>query len=118
MERYHRRLCAHNLALGCLFFYSSACAGQGAPSESPMRSPTLDYPPPPQQTSDGQVVGADGVPPEVKLRSGASVGPHGVAPSEGPRRDEDASPTREDPLCKSLVLDEATRKARCKQRAR
>jgi hypothetical protein len=48
---------------------SMGCAGKPA-SEQPARSPTLDYPNPSAQTSDGQVVGADGQRPEDKLQTG------------------------------------------------
>lgn len=41
-----------------------------------MRSPTKDYPAEPARTSDGRVVGADGVAPADKLEEGVS--------SEGP----------------------------------
>ena len=55
------------LALGC----------QRA-ADAPLRSPTKDYPLPPPQTSDGQVVGADNRPPEDRLEEGVSSG--GPAP--------------------------------------
>jgi hypothetical protein len=47
------------------------CANH-VPAEQPARSPTRDYPAPPPQTSDGQVVGADGVAPADKLERGAT----------------------------------------------
>jgi|SRR5450432_684300 hypothetical protein len=55
--------------LGCL---GLACCGkaQGAP----LRSPALDYqPPPPESAADGQPVGADRVAPGDKLGQGAST---------------------------------------------
>jgi hypothetical protein len=42
-------------------------------SDAPPRSPTTDYPLPPPQTSDGQVLGADNRPPEDRLQEGAST---------------------------------------------
>ncbi len=55
------------------FSLGLACAEQQA-QEAPARSPAQDYPPPPPTTSDGQVVGADGVPPGDKLQQGPRVG--------------------------------------------
>jgi hypothetical protein len=53
-------------------------------SAPPSRSPSVDYPPPAQETSQGEVIGADRVPPGDKLRSGPQVGSRGVIPAEGP----------------------------------
>lgn len=53
------------------------CATQPAP-ERPFRSPTRDYPAPPVQTSDGEVVGADRMAPEDKLQQGPTQ--DGLAP--------------------------------------
>ena len=55
------------LALGLL---ASGCAQN---TDAPLRSPTKDYPLPPPQTSDGQVVGVDNRPPEDRLEEGAST---------------------------------------------
>lgn len=64
---------------------ASSCAPSS--SEAPLRSPTRDYPLPPPRTSDGQVVGADNVPPEDKLQQGPHGGSeNGLAP--GWRSDE------------------------------
>jgi hypothetical protein len=41
--------------------------------DAPPRSPTKDYPLPPPQTSDGQVLGADNRPPEDRLQEGVST---------------------------------------------
>lgn len=50
-------------------------------SDAPLRSPTLDYRPPPPVTADGEVVGADGVPPGDKLEEGPGGGTKpGLAP--------------------------------------
>jgi hypothetical protein len=55
----------------------AACAERPA-SERPFRSPTVDYPAPPPQTSDGEVVGADRQAPSDKLEAGPSD--DGLAP--------------------------------------
>ena len=47
-----------------------SCAGN---SDPPARSPTTDYPLPPPQTSDGQVLGADNRAPEDRLQEGPST---------------------------------------------
>jgi hypothetical protein len=49
------------LAVGC---------GSPPSAERPTRSPTRDYPADPPQTSDGQVVGADGKAPADTLEQG------------------------------------------------
>jgi hypothetical protein len=55
--------------LGCLVLVGCSKA-QG----SPLRSPALDYqPPPPESAADGQAVGADGVSPSDKLGQGVST---------------------------------------------
>lgn len=54
-----------------------SCAAQPA-SERPLRSPTRDYPAPPAQTSDGEVVGADRMAPADKLEQGPTT--DGLAP--------------------------------------
>lgn len=80
-----------------LWLSAMACS---PPNEAnrPLRSPTLDYPHPPSQTSDGQVVGADRRPPDDTLRMGPKVGPGGVQASEGgPRPELPASSTRPAP---------------------
>lgn len=57
----------------------AALAGCKPPArDAPVRSPSLDYPHPPQQTSDGKVVGADNKPPEQHL--GENAGSKGAAP--------------------------------------
>jgi len=53
------------------------CATQPAP-ERPFRSPTRDYPAPPAQTSDGEVVGVDRMAPADKLQQGPTT--DGLAP--------------------------------------
>lgn len=55
----------------------SLAACSPASSEGPLRSPSQDYRPPPPSTSDGRVVGADGVDPRDRLEEGPSVGGDG-----------------------------------------
>ncbi|HEY6723959.1 MAG TPA: hypothetical protein VI197_08000 [Polyangiaceae bacterium] len=59
------------------------CAAQPA-RDRPFRSPTRDYPHPPTQTSDGEVVGADRMSPADKLEQG----PTGDRPAPGWSLDE------------------------------
>lgn len=61
-----------------------ACGGSPPAEKAPPRSPTTDYPHPAARTADGQVVGADGTPPEDRLRAGPKVGTGGVTPAERP----------------------------------
>jgi hypothetical protein len=89
----------------------------GPAGEVPTRSPTLDYPPPPVQTSDGQVLGADGMRVEDKLRTSPRVGSGGVTPAAAPalieRRPEPSPGEPPDPLCKTLGMGDAARSERC-----
>jgi len=96
---------------------ASACASGAEAGANLTRSPTLDYPPPPAETSDGQVIGADRMPPEHKLRTGPQLGMGGLTPAERPSRVEqinsDPPATPEDPVCSALGVDDSVRKARC-----
>lgn len=79
-----------------LALFACACAPSKQP-EAPLRSPTLDYPLPAAQTSDGEVVGADRIPPNDKIAQGPALGPGGATPSGrpgvgGPERGMVASP--------------------------
>jgi hypothetical protein len=112
-----------------LLLAGTGCADAGTTS-APPRSPSLDYPPPAAQTSNGQVVGADQVPPGDKLRQSPRIGPEGPIPSERPGGPENQGfgPTQEprsvpgepkrgapsDP-CAQMGLDEAAR-ADCERR--
>lgn len=49
-------------------------AGCAAAPEAPVRSPSQDYPHPPPTTSDGEVVGADGVTASDRLQEGPRAG--------------------------------------------
>jgi hypothetical protein len=64
------------LSLGILLALGSLGCQRAA--DAPVRSPSQDYPLPPPQTSDGQVVGVDNRPPEDRLAEGASS--DGLAP--------------------------------------
>jgi len=55
-----------------LALLSASCSP--ASSDAPLRSPTRDYPGPPPTTSDGEVIGADEVPPGDRLEEGARGG--------------------------------------------
>lgn len=71
--------------LACLFL--AACSsGNGAP----LRSPALDYSPPPPETADGDPVGADGTGPGDKLHQGVTSNgpaPGWSADKKGPKYD-------------------------------
>ena|SRR5512132_3779805 len=94
-----------------------ACATSAPNSSALTRSPTLDYPHPATETSDGQIVGADRIRPEHKLQAGPQLGIGGLRPAARPAREEqiDADPlaTPMDPVCTVLGLEDAVRKARC-----
>jgi hypothetical protein len=95
---------------------TSACGGQNA--DSAVRSPTLDYPLPPSQTSDGEVVGADGVRPDDKLAEGVHAGTHGVSPSAGPGAPpETSNPEAKPRPCAEIGLEDASGQSRCKKPA-
>jgi hypothetical protein len=57
--------------------FALGCAAQPA-QDRPFRSPTRDYPAPPAQTSDGEVVGVDRMAPADKLQTGPTN--DGLAP--------------------------------------
>jgi hypothetical protein len=61
---------------------SAGCGGNAG--ESAPRSPSQDYPPPPAQTSDGEVVGADRVPSGEKLETSPKIGTGGIVPAAQP----------------------------------
>ncbi|HET9959485.1 MAG TPA: hypothetical protein VFQ61_33570 [Polyangiaceae bacterium] len=70
------------------WFSCAALLGCAAPAqETAPRSPTLDYPHPAPRTSDGEVIGADGVDPTDKLRQGPTVGTP-TAPGPGWKAEE------------------------------
>ncbi len=94
-----------------------ACANGAGTGANLTRSPTLDYPPPATATSDGQVVGADGVRPEHKLAMSPKIGNGGLTPAASPATFEEATPeaagAADDPECAVLGMSDAVRKARC-----
>jgi hypothetical protein len=93
---------------------TSACGGQGA--GGPVRSPALDYPLPASQTSDGEVVGADRIPPGDKLQEGAHAGTAGVVPAAGPGAPpEQSSPEVKPRPCTEIGLEDASGQSRCKK---
>ncbi len=98
--------------------FVSACGAQQ--NEAPPRSPTLDYPPPPAQTSNGEVVGADRVPPGDKLKQGPTVGTEGVQPSAGPGGGTTGAPERspggaKPSPCTDIGLEDSRGQSRCKK---
>ncbi len=111
MRAQHYLLCLSLLAV-------PACASGAATGANLTRSPTLDYPPPPAETSDGQVVGADGMPPERKLAQSPKVGTGGLTPAATPATVEEARPEQpggpEDPRCAMLGMKDDVRKTRCR----
>jgi hypothetical protein len=112
-------MCTRRLLLPLfLVLLAPACAAFGSSQgEPPMRSPTLDYPEPPVETADGQILGADGMRVEDKLRTSPRIGSGGVTPAEAPasiekRRPEPASEA-EDPICEVLGVRRAVLRERC-----
>lgn len=97
--------------------FVSACGAQQ--NQAPARSPSLDYPPPPVTTSNGEEVGADRVPPGDKLKQGPSVGTEGAQPSAGPgggtgapeRSGGSAKPSP----CTDIGLEDSRGQSRCKK---
>ncbi len=95
-----------------------ACGSGGQKSAGPVRSPTLDYPPPAAWTaSDGQVVGADRQAPADKLRNGAEVGTAGVVPSETPGGPPEQSSEQKPTPCSDIGLVDEAGKSKCKKPA-
>ena len=96
----------------------SACARGASTGANLTRSPTLDYPPSPAETSDGQIVGADRMPPERKLAESPKIGTGGLTPAATPASVEEAHPEPlvgpEDPQCAMLGMKDDVRKARCR----
>lgn len=90
-----------------------ACMAGPSTDRPAMRSPTLDYPLPPTQTSDGQVLGADRIPPQDKLRTSPRLGSEGLTPSQGPESVE--QPTH--PRCNALGMKTTARNERCPESA-
>lgn len=89
-----------------------SCAARPAEG-GPARSPSLDYPPPPAQTSDGEVVGADRQPPGDKLATGPRAGSGGLVPASRPAGGPETPPAKAAP-CKEIGLMDANGKSRCR----
>jgi len=83
-------------SLGAISSIAVACGGS-KPADAPPRSPSSDYPAPAQETSQGEVVGADRVPPGDKLKTGPTIGPGGVTPASGPGTTEPSSKKSQNP---------------------
>ena len=90
-----------------------ACSGSR--NDKVLRSPSLDYPPSAAQTSDGEIVGADRMPPGDKLQEGARAGSEGVHPSGGPAGVDGAGSTSKPHPCAEIGLEDSSGKTRCKK---
>jgi len=88
----------------------AACGGRA--SEPPARSPSLDYPPPDIQSSDGEVVGADRQAPRDKLQSGAHIGSDGID-SGGPGTKEPRGSKAAPEPCAEIGLEDSSGRPRC-----
>jgi hypothetical protein len=98
------------LAVTCTF----GCGG--GKGDTPVRSPTLDYPLPASQTSDGEVVGVDRVPPGDKLQEGVEAGSAGVNTAGKPgavERSGGGGNAKPRP-CAEIGLEDESGKSRCK----
>jgi hypothetical protein len=84
--------------------------GCGRP-DAGARSPTNDYPLPPAQTGDGEVIGADRKPPEDKLREGPRVGDDGVKPGSRPGELEPGAPPSD--RCRHMMPSDPRWKVDC-----
>lgn len=62
------RLAAYSISASLLI----ACGATN--KDAPLRSPSLDYPPPAPRESDGRTMGADNIAPGERLEQGASAG--------------------------------------------
>ena len=91
----------------------AACGGSR--NDSPPRSPSLDYPLPAAQTSDGEIVGADRIPPGDKLEQGPRVGTAGASPSAGPGSGGHAGSQNKPQPCAEIGLEDSSGKTRCKK---
>ena len=98
--------------------FVSACGAQQN-EDAPPRSPSLDYPPPPVETSNGEVVGADRVPPGDKLQQGPKVGTEGAQPAPGPGAGTGAAErsggTAKPSPCTDIGLEDSRGQSRCKK---
>jgi hypothetical protein len=91
------------------------CGGKG---DSPVRSPTVDYPLPSVQTSDGEVVGADREPPGDKLQEGVAAGSPDVNTAGKPSAVEKGTNGGKPQPCAEIGLEDESGKSRCKPAGR
>src|SRR4051812_18838876 len=82
----------------------AACGGSS--NDKIVRSPSLDYPPSAAQTSNGEIVGADRVPPGDKIQQGARAGTAGVSPSAGPGGVEGGGNSGKPSPCAEIGLED------------
>jgi len=81
---------AHGKGLSLLVLAAAACAPQ--PAETPLRSPSTDYPPPETELSATHLdLGADRQAPGDKLKNGATIAPNGLTPAGRPAPAEGAA---------------------------
>lgn len=91
---------------------AAVCTACAAPqTERDTRSPTTDYHEPLQSASDGQVVGADQVPPGDKLQQGPRLGPDGARDPHAKGEPKHHPP---DP-CKEVGLRDADGTSKCEE---
>src|SRR5215831_15935122 len=100
--------------------FVSGCGSASSQNNAPYRSPTHDYPLPPVTTSDGEVVGADRIPPTDKVPQGPKVGTEGVQPSGAPAgvggavEQSSGGVTKPTP-CTDIGLQDSEGHSRCKK---
>jgi hypothetical protein len=97
------------MALWALIGCSAPASKEGG---APLRSPARDYPLPPIQTSDGEVVGVDRQPPSDKLETSPKVGSGGPTPAAGAIVPESDSHDHPSP-CDEIGLKDESGKSPC-----
>jgi hypothetical protein len=87
----------------------------GSQQETPARSPTQDYPPPPLSDAQGNIIGADNVRPQDRLRESPRIGEEGPIAAEQPghRKGEPKKPKPPDP-CQQIGLHDPDGSSHCK----
>lgn len=106
--RGERRIGIGVIAL-CLAACSSAASKENA---APLRSPSRDYPLPPAQTSNGEVVGVDRQAPSEKLETSPAIGSGGPTPAAGAVVPESESHEHPSP-CDEIGLKDPSGKSPC-----
>ena len=89
----------------------------GSHDDKLTRSPSLDYPPSAAQTSDGEIVGADRIPPGDKLQEKPHAGTPGLTPAAGPGGVEASGSKKKPEPCAEIGLEDSAGKSRCKKPA-